>query len=71
MTEPNWARESEVKVGTRLEADGGFTCLKEGTIRTVEQGEKGGLFVPCSEGRHWIAVQLDGRDRYIGFRVST
>lgn len=36
-----------VKVGTRLKADGGFTCLNAGEVVTVEADSSGDLFVMC------------------------
>lgn len=38
----------DVEVGTKLKADGGFTCLCEGEIVTVEKDENGDLFFYCA-----------------------
>jgi hypothetical protein len=40
----------DVHAGDRLVADGGFTCLYNGEILTVESDE-GGLFVRCAGPR--------------------
>jgi hypothetical protein len=37
---------AELKPGNKLVADGGFTCLREGEVVTVEQ-DADGLFVRC------------------------
>lgn len=61
---PNWATEAETKVGDRLVADGGFTCLGDGEIVTVFD-HNGALCVSCSEGRHILEGQLEN-GRYVG-----
>lgn len=38
---------SEVKVGDRLIADGGFTCLEEGRVCEVKVDADGDLYVDC------------------------
>lgn len=64
----NYAHFDHVKVGTRLKADGGFTCIEEGSVLTVaEYGNE--LFVPCNCGQHFLDGQLDDGDRYIGFTL--
>lgn len=61
------ASKAQVKVGTKLRADGGFTCLRDGDELTVESDD-GGLFVRCSSGTHHLDGQLR-RGRYIGLTV--
>ena len=62
----------DVKMGTRLECDGGFTCLKYVEIVTVFTdawtANPAHLYVLCSEGTHYLSRQIEG-DRYIGFRI--
>jgi hypothetical protein len=67
----DYAKESEVKAGTVLIADGGFTCIKEGA-HLVAQENWGGLFVPCTHdgGKHYLDGQIDDGEVYIGFRVK-
>lgn len=57
-----------VSAGTKLKADGGFTCLDEGVILTT-QSDEGSLYVPCSCGKHFLDGQLDDGEEYIGFTV--
>lgn len=61
-----WATVAQVKVGSKLEADGDFTCIKKGTVLTVEDS-KNGLSVPCKEGGHLLDGQLsDDGTHYVG-----
>lgn len=63
-----YATVAETKVGSKLEADGGFTCIKEGSVLTVEKDHWGRLYVPCGSGEHYLGGQVssDGA-HYIGF----
>lgn len=61
-----FAKIADVKAGDTLIADGGFTCLKAGPV-VVEQDD-GGKFIPCSDGRHYLAGQADG-GRYVGLSL--
>ena len=65
-----YAKENEVVVGTKLIADGGFTCLRAGDVLTVDIDDHGGLFVPCDAGQHRLDGQLDDGDEYIGFQLA-
>ena len=65
----DYAKETEVKVGTVLIADGGFTCIKEGA-ELAAQEDSAGLFVPCADGHHYLDGQLDDGDVYIGLRLK-
>ena len=67
---PEYARVDQVTVGTMLTADGGFTCIKNGAVLTVQADDKGFLFVPCSHKGHWLSGQLDDGDQYIGFTLA-
>jgi hypothetical protein len=76
----------KVKAGTRLIADGGFTCLEEGEVVTVEAEDDGELFVRCcaddngepgkpvSKDRnehHGLDGQLDDEGKnYVGFWLA-
>jgi len=64
-----YASEEQVKVGTKLRADDGFTCLRDGDELTVEGDDKG-LFVRCDEGSHYLDGQLE-RGRYVGLTLVT
>lgn len=66
----NYAKESEVKVGTVLVADGGFTCIREGAELTVQDSGTG-LVVRCDCGTHSIDGQLDDGEVYIGLRLKS
>lgn len=58
-----------VRAGTRLIADGGFSCLLHG--EGVEVFADGGdrLYVPCARGRHFLDGQLNERNEYVGFAL--
>ncbi len=45
---PTWPKLADLKPGDRLVADGGFTCLADGEVVTVEADAKGELFVRCA-----------------------
>ena len=64
----NYAKSTEVTEGTRLKADGGFTCIKEDSILTVRKASDGCLEVPCSHGGHGLSGQLD-KGVYVGFEL--
>ena len=62
----------DVKAGTRLQADDGFTCIRKGKIETVQALPNGDLFIKCSHGQH----SLDGQEKgkaphkyYTGLRI--
>jgi len=59
--------KTEMKLGDRLVADGGFTCLQEGEICEVKQ-EDDELYVECEAGKHFLDGQLNDEDTaYVGF----
>lgn len=73
-----FAKVSQVKVGTKLKADGGFTCLDEGEVCEVCADEDG-LYIKCKEGRHGLGGQLASEldtdidpadDEYVGLYVA-
>lgn len=49
----------DVKVGDKLVADGGFTCLRKGQVSVVARADKGELFIPCDDGMHCLDGQLE------------
>lgn len=64
-----FAKVSDVSVGTKLVADGGFPCIADGAV--VEVADEGrGLFVSCAEGRHYLDGQTDDGTEYIGLSVA-
>lgn len=60
----------DVRVGTSLSVTG-FTCIPDGSIRVVESDEKGELFIPCDEGRHYLDGQIDfdTGETYVGLSI--
>lgn len=60
---------AEVSAGKRLIADGGFTCLIEGEVCEVHEDPARGLYVGCSEGRHYLDGQLNEDDQVVGFSI--
>ena len=64
-----YAKNSEVKAGTILIADDGFTCLHDGAERTVESDDDG-LFIPCAAGKHYLDGQLNENDEYVGLTIK-
>lgn len=53
-----FALVSQVKKGTRVITDGGFTCLKPDQRRTVCE-DSDGLYIRCREGKHYLSGQID------------
>lgn len=56
MSKMRTVRLSELKAGDIVVADADFPCMAAGR-KTVEADE-GGLFVPCSAGRHYLDGQI-------------
>lgn len=48
---------TDLKIGDAVYTDDGFTCMKEG--RHSVQGDAGGLFLKCDEGKHYLEGQED------------
>lgn len=70
-----YATLSTLKPGDILEADGGFTCLKEGEVCEVKLDSKeayenksaaAGLYIECSAGEHFLCGQADDGEHCIG-----
>lgn len=51
--------------GSLVEVDGDFTCMPKGKVNEVLQDDEGHLFIPCSEGRHYLSGQIE-ENYYIG-----
>ena len=64
-----WAKIDQVKPGTMLVADAGFTCMAGGAIKEVKAGPDGSLYVDCASGHHDLAGQVED-DYYIGLTLS-
>jgi len=60
-----YAKVDSIFEGSFVEADGDFTCLAHGEVSKVKQNGEGSLFIPCSEGRHYLSGQRNG-NYYIG-----
>lgn len=63
-----WAKLANVKPGTRLRCDDGFTCMRPDVIKVVETDAAGQPFIPCDDGKHYLEGQLDfeGGDDLVG-----
>jgi hypothetical protein len=68
-----WAKLSEVRVGSSVVADGGFTCLDKGVERVVQQDSNGKLFIRCGgskrsgvKARHYLDGQADDGEHLVG-----
>jgi hypothetical protein len=65
-----FASVHEVKEGSILVADDGFTCLRNGEVLTVQKDEEG-LYVPCCDGQHYIDGQIsDDGKTYVGLTLK-
>ena len=62
------AKISEVKSGSLLKADGGFTCINQNSVLKVHEADDG-LYVKCALGRHYLSGQID-TEHYIGFILT-
>jgi hypothetical protein len=52
----------DAKAGMKVKADGGFTCLKGGAIRTVSIDKQGFPWIRCAQGSHYLNGQLSDED---------
>jgi len=58
------------KAGDTLLADDGFTCIPGDGEVVVQQADDERLYVPCSEGRHYLEGQLNDEMEYVGFLIK-
>lgn len=63
-----WAKLSDLKPGDKLIADGGFTCIPDGTIVEVAVDARNESYVPCKCGMHNLHGQVseDDDDHLVG-----
>jgi hypothetical protein len=52
----------DIKVGDKLKADGGFTCIEEGRVCDVKADDKGNLYVDCCGTECDFRTEVDDRD---------
>ena len=50
---------TKLKAGDTLISDG-FDCVPHGEQRTVECDYRGGLYIRCRDGRHYLSDDLTG-----------
>lgn len=67
----SFAKVSQVKAGTMVVPDAGFTCLKSGVPVQVHEDDDG-LYLSCSHGKHYLDGQLRGDpdDEYVGLYLQ-
>lgn len=58
------AAVANTKEGSIIKVDGAFTCMKNGTHKTVKEDDEGNLYVDCSEGKHYLDGQLSEDELY-------
>ena len=61
-------RIKDVKLGSLLRADSGFTCMPSGALRTVKEAKNGERYIDCDQGRHFLDGQEEG-DEYVGLEL--
>lgn len=60
-----FARIADVREGSVLWTDRGFTCLRDGACRTVLKDAAGELYIECDEGYHGLDGQEDASGSYL------
>lgn len=65
-----WAKLSELKPGSILIPDDGFTCMKAGQPVAVARDSNGELFVPCRGGGHTLCGQADDGEHLVGLYLD-
>lgn len=60
---------ADVKVGDKLIADDGFTCIPVGAVKTVQLGPEG-LYIPCSQGEHYLDGQCCEHGILVGLECA-
>lgn len=58
-----------IKIGDILIPDGGFTCMAADKPKCVEEHD-GELFIPCSDGKHFLCGQEDDEGNLVGLSRS-
>ena len=53
----SYLKIADAETGQRVELDGGFTCIKSGSVQLLEDNK--GLYFLCDNGRHYIEGQTD------------
>jgi len=62
-----WLRVDQAKAGVKVITDGGFTCMREGVIKTIYIDPKYGPTISCSDITHDLDGQLnDEGTHYVG-----
>lgn len=81
MTKRIYANEATCRAGQHVEADGGFTCIPEGTkLKILEDTD--GLYVLCQgsdleepimnkrrRSKHYLDGQLNERHEFLGLYI--
>jgi hypothetical protein len=57
-----YAKLSDLKPGSFVTVDDGFSCMLEGVVFEVKADPKGSLYIDCSENGHTLDGQLAGDD---------
>ena len=68
-----YAKVEEVKQGTVLITDDGFTCMEDAQAKTVCQDSDGFLYIACDKGKHYLGCERDhgpNGDFYIGLYLE-
>ena len=49
-----WLRVEDLAPGKTVQVDGGFDCLREGSLHQLKQDANGEFYINCAEGKHYI-----------------
>ncbi|HKK38413.1 MAG TPA: hypothetical protein VJ949_03300 [Cryomorphaceae bacterium] len=64
----NWLKYEDLKNGMNVHADGGFTCMHEGTKRVYS--DEDGFYLKCDDGKHYLDGQIVGdNDEMVGITL--
>ena len=63
-----YAKRSELKPGDKVQVDGDFTCMDEGSIFEVKRRADGQLYIDCKSesGHNLIGPLADDHDSLVG-----